>query len=101
MFYSKDFLNHLERKRYKEKTIRACAYLIYNFERYFNNYGINNVKDISKNEILEYLNKIRNRKNSEQEYSLKITRLQKYFQYLEDNSKIVYAQIVSTYPSSD
>ena len=58
MFYSKDFLNHLERKRYRKKTIRDYAYLLHNFEKYFNNLGITNLKNISENEILEYLNKI-------------------------------------------
>ncbi len=35
MFYSKDFLNHLERKKYIKKTIRDYAHLLHNFERYF------------------------------------------------------------------
>ncbi len=93
MFYSKDFLNHLERKRYRKKTIRDYAYLLHDFEKYFNNYGITDVKNISKNEILEYLTEIRNRKNSEKEYALKITRLKKYFQYLEDNSHIFLSPV--------
>ena len=93
MFYSKDFLNHLERKRYRKKTIRDYAYLLHNFEKYFDSCYITDVKNISKNEILEYLNKIRNSKNSEKEYALKITRLKKYFQYLEDNSHIFLSPV--------
>ncbi len=93
MFYSKDFLNHLERKRYRKKTIRDYAYLLHDFERYFDNYEITDVKNISKNEILEYLNKIGDSKNSEKEYALKITRLKKYFQYLEDNSHIFLSPV--------
>jgi len=93
MFYSKDFLNHLEKNRYIKKTIRNYAYLLHNFERYFDNHGITDVKNVSKNEILEYLNKIRNKKNSEKEYALKITRLRKYFQYLEENSYIFISPV--------
>ncbi len=93
MFYSKDFLNHLKSKRYRKKTIRDYAYLLLNFERYFDNHGITDVKNISKNEIHEYLNKIRNSKNSEKEYALKIKRLKKYFQYLEDNSHIFLSPV--------
>ncbi len=93
MFYSKDFLDHLESKRYRKKTIRDYVYLFHNFEKYFYNFGITDVKNISKNEILEYLNKIRNSKNSDKEYALKITRLKKYFQYLEDNSHIFLSPV--------
>ena len=93
MLYSKDFLNHLERNRYRKKTIRDYAYLLHNFERYYDNRGITDVKNVSKNEILEYLNKIRNSKNSEKEYALKITRLKKYFQYLEDNGHIFLSPV--------
>ncbi len=93
MFYSKDLLNHLERKRYKEKTIRDYAYLLNNLEKYFYNYGITDVKNISRTKMLKYLEKIRNKLNSEKEYALKITRLKKYFQYLEDNSHIFLSPI--------
>ncbi len=93
MFYSKDFLNHLERKRYRKKTIRDYVYLLNNFEKYFDNRGITDLKNISKNEILEYLTEIRNKNNSEKEYALKITRLKKYFQYFEDNNHIFLSPI--------
>ncbi len=93
MFYSKDFLNHLERNRYRKKTIRDYAYLLHNFERYFDSCCITDVKNISNNEILEYLKKIRNKKNSEKEYALKIIRLKKYFQYLEDSGHIFLSPV--------
>ncbi len=93
MFHLKDFLNHLKSKRYRKKTIRDYSYLLYNFEKYFNDHGITDLKNISENEILEYLNIIRNSKNSEKEYALKITRLKKYFQYLEDNSHIFLSPV--------
>ncbi len=93
MFHSKDFLNHLKSKRYRKKTIIDYAYLLHNFEKYFDDHGITDLKNISENEILEYFNIICNRKNSGKEYALKISRLRKYFQYLEDNSHIFLSPV--------
>jgi len=50
-------------------------------------------KNISENELLDYLNIIRNRKNSDKEYALKISRLIKYFRYLEENSHVFLSPV--------
>jgi site-specific recombinase XerD len=93
MFYSKDFLNHLKEKGYRKKTIMGYAYLLHNFEKYFDNHGIIDVENITENEVHEYLSVLRNRRISEKEYALTISRLRKYFQYLEDNNHIFLSPV--------
>ena len=88
MFYIEEFLNHLQENRYSSKTIKDYSYLLHNFESYFQNNHMVEPKRISESEIFEYLNKIRNRKNSVKEYASKISRLKKYFQFLEINGLI-------------
>ena len=55
MFYINEFLNHLKEKRYSSKTIKDYSYLLHHFESYFKSQHKLEPKNISENELLEYL----------------------------------------------
>jgi len=82
MFYLEDFFDQLKIIRYSPETIKKYASLLYHFERYLQLFGIFNVKNVSENEVFTYFKEIKKKKISESEYSIKVLRLKKYFQYL-------------------
>jgi integrase/recombinase XerD len=57
------------------------------------------VKNISKSEVLIYLRELRKKKISDAEYALKVSKLKKYFQYLEKND-FIFISPLSDYKCS-
>lgn len=80
------FLSHLETERYSTKTIDAYTRLLKHFERFCKGKGIKKAKGISEKIVTDYLQKIR--KAITKDYYIKMIRLAKYFQYLEEEEII-------------
>lgn len=99
MFYIKEFLNHLKERRYSTKTVKDYSYLIHHFERYCKDRGLLDVKNISETEVLEYLRLIKKRKQSGKVYAVKISRLTRYFQFLEDEGILFLSPLREYAPS--
>jgi len=88
MFYVNEFLNGIKALRYSTETIKKYSSLLQHFRRYVKTTKIVDVKNISENEVLAYLKEIKKKKIIESEYAIKVSKLKKYFQYLEDNEHI-------------
>jgi len=88
MFYIKEFINFLKENRFSSKTIKKYSSSLHYFEKYIQSIGILDLKKISENEALLYLKEINKKGISQAEYTAKVSKLKKYFQYLEDNEYI-------------
>jgi len=88
VLYIDDFICHLREMRYSLATIKKYSSFLHHFERYVQSIKIMDVKNISDNKVFAYLKEIKKRKLSETEYAIKVSRLKKYFQYMEDNEYI-------------
>jgi len=88
MFYIEEFLHHLQEMRYSPETINKYSSLLLQFRNHMLSLGFIDVKNISESEVLAYLEEVRKKKISEDEYALKVSKLKKYFQYLEKNDFI-------------
>jgi len=88
MHYKNDFLDYLKEKRYNSKTIRDYSYLLQHLEKYVQATGTLDLKNLSEDEVLGYLKIIKKKRISQAEYTAKVSKLKKYFQYLEDNEYI-------------
>ena len=98
MHYKNDFLDYLKEKRYNSKTIRDYSYLLQHFEKYVQATGTLDLKNLSEDEVLGYLKIIKKKRISQAEYTAKVSKLKKYFQYLEDN-EYIFISPLSDYDS--
>jgi len=88
MFYIEEFLYHLKILRYNPETVKKYEYLLCHFKYSMQSSSISEVKSVSYNEVNIYLEKIKKEEISGAEYALKISKLKKYFGYLEKNNQI-------------
>ena len=93
MFFTDEFLTRLKEERYSLKTIKDYSYFLNELKNYFQSSGIREIKNVATKEIYGFLKEIRSRKSTDREYYLKLTRLRKYFCYLEENSLIFISPI--------
>ena len=84
MFYVNEFLNHLKNCRYSRKTIREYGYVLKHLQSCFEHDGIDDVRRVSESRMREYLMKLEARRLSGKYAYIRVKRLCKYFQYLED-----------------
>jgi len=94
MFYIEEFLYHLKILRYSPGTVKKYAYLLCHFKYSMQSSGVSEVKNVSHNEACEYLEEIKKKKISDAEYALKISKLKKYFGYLEKNNHIFISPLI-------
>jgi len=88
MFYIEEFLNYLKSKQYCFSTLHAYRSDLKHFKEYCIRYGIEGVKNIPKRMILGHLKTLNGKENLTKAYCNRITRLIKYFRYLEDEGLI-------------
>ena len=93
MFYIEEFLRHLKEMRYSPETVNKYSSVLYQFRNHMQSLGFFDVKNISEREVLAYLREVRKKKMSAAEYALKVSKLKKYFQYLEENDFIFISPI--------
>ena len=88
MFYTEEFINHLKINHYSYSTLKAYRKDLGDFEAYL---ACNNIKDamnISKAIVLDYLKMLNGKAHPTKAYCNQITRIIKYFRYLEEEGII-------------
>ncbi len=88
MFYIEDFLNYLKSKQYGFSTLHAYRRDLKHFREYCIRCGIEDVKNTTKKMTFKYLATLPGKEIPTKAYCNQITRLIKYFRYLEDESLI-------------
>jgi integrase/recombinase XerD len=85
MFYVQSFLDHLSTIHYQPKTIRDYRYLLNRLVVYCSQQQVVDITAITEGMIREFLKSVNNRDMNRKSAYIKICRLRKYFQFLEDN----------------
>ena len=98
MFYIEDFLYSLKMKYYSEKTVNAYAIQLHHFIRYFDKKGISQVSSISEEMIREYLDSFGKKSRGSKDFYVKVIRLRKYFEFLEEKTSIFLSPL-RNYPN--
>ncbi len=88
MFYIEEFLNYLKSKQYNFSTLHAYKQELTHFREYCTRCGIEDVKTTAKQMTFRYLATLHGKENPTKAYCNQITRLVKYFRYLEDQGLI-------------
>jgi len=84
MFYVQTFLDHLVEIHYQPKTIRDYRYLLNRFESYCSQKQIADITAVTDGMIRDFLKSISNVDPKRKSAYIKICRLRKYLQFLED-----------------
>ncbi len=84
MFLTKEFLQHLKEAQYSKKTIKQYSYMLHRLINHCQIRGITDIQSVSIEIIYGFLKEIKNRKCGDREYCMKLSRLRKYFDYLEE-----------------
>ena len=88
MFYIKEFLNCLKTKQYSFSTLHAYRQELKHFREYCIRYGLEDVKNTTKQMTFKYLATLPGKEIPTKACCNRITRLIKYFRYLEDQGLI-------------
>jgi len=88
MFYIEEFLNYLKSNQYCFSTLHAYRRELKHFKEYCSCCGIEDMKSIPKRIVLEYLKTLNGKEHLTKACCNQITRLIKYFRYLEDEGLI-------------
>ncbi len=88
MFYTEKFLKHLKINHYSYSTLKAYRKDLGDFEAYLACNGIEHAINISKATVLNYLKTLNGKAHPTKAYCNQITRIIKYFRYLEEEGII-------------
>ncbi len=88
MFYTEEFINHLKINHYSYSTIKAYRKDLGHFEAYLACHSIKDAMNISKVTVLDYLKTLNGKEHPTKAYCNQITRIIKYFRYLEEEGII-------------
>jgi len=88
MFYTEEFINHLKMNHYSYSTLKAYRKDLGHFEAYLACCGIKDSSNISKATVLDYLKRLNGKAHPTKAYCNRITRIIKYFRYLEEEGII-------------
>jgi len=88
VFYIEDFLKHLKMNQYSYSTLKAYRKDLGNFEAHLACWGIKDAMNISKATVLDYLKALKGKAHPTKAYCNQITRIIKYFRYLEEEGII-------------
>jgi len=88
MFHIEEFLKHLKEKQYSFSTLQAYLKDLKRFEEYCSRYGIEDVKNISKQIVCEYTESLNGKEQRTKTFCNHITRIVKYLRYLEEEGSI-------------
>jgi len=84
MFYIQTFLDHLSAIHYQPKTIRDYRYLLKRLESFCLQQQVTDITAVNEGMIRDFLKSISNGVSNRKSVYIKICRLRKYFQFLED-----------------
>ncbi len=88
MFYIEEFINHLKMNQYSYSTLKAYRKDLGHFEIYLACNSIKDASNISKATVLDYLKTLNGKEHPTKAYCNQITRIIKYFRYLEEEGII-------------
>ena len=88
MFYTEEFINHLKINHYSYSTLKAYRKDLSHFEAHLTCNNIEDVINISKPVVLDYLKTLNGKAYPTKAYCNQITRIIKYFRYLEEEGII-------------
>jgi len=88
MFYIEEFINHLKMNQCSYSTLKVYRKDLRHFEAHLNCCGIINIMNISKATIIDYLKMLNGKAHPTKAYCNQITRIIKYFRYLEEEGII-------------
>ncbi len=88
MFYIEEFINHLKMNHYSYSTLKAYQKDLGDFEAHLACNGIEDAINISKATVLNYLKTLNGKAHPTKAYCNQITRIIKYFRYLEEEGII-------------
>ncbi len=88
MFYTEEFINHLKMNHYSYSTLKAYRNDLGHFEAYLACRSIEDAVNISKATALDYLKTLNGKAHPTKAYCNQITRIIKYFRYLEQKGII-------------
>ncbi len=88
MFYIEEFINNLKMNQYSYSTLKAYRKDLGHFEAHLACCGIKDAMNISKATVLDYLKMLNGKAHPTKAYCNQITRIIKYFRYLEEESII-------------
>ncbi len=88
MFYIEEFISHLKMNHYSYSTLKAYRKDLGDFEAHLACNGIEDAINISKATVLDYLKTLNGKEHPTKAYCNQITRIIKYFRYLEEEGII-------------
>ncbi len=88
MFYTEEFISHLKMNHYSYSTLKAYRKYLGHFEAHLACCGIKDAMNISKPSVLDYLKTLNGKAHPTKAYCNQITRIIKYFRYLEQEGII-------------
>ena len=88
MYYIDEFLHHLKEKQYRFSTLKAYRQSLGRFEAYCKRLGIEGIRDVPGKLVFEYLGTLEGKDRVTKAFCNHITRLTKYFRYLEQEGFI-------------
>ena len=88
MFYIEEFINHLKMNQYSYSTLKAYRKDLGDFEAHLDYNSIEDAINISKHDVLDYLKTLNGKAHPTKAYCNQITRIIKYFRYLEEEGII-------------
>ena len=104
MFYVNEFLDHLKNCRYSRKTIREYSYVLQHLKDHFEHSGVDDVTGITESRMHEYLESFEHRHHSGKYIYIRVKRLGKYFQFLEQEGYLFLSPLrdlsIRTHPKS-
>ncbi len=93
MFYTEEFINHLKMNHYSYSTLKVYRKDLSHFEAHLACCGIKDVMNISKATVLNYLKTLNGEEHPTKAYCNQITRIIKYFRYLEEEGIIFLSSL--------
>ncbi len=88
MFYIEEFINHLKINHYSYSTLKVYRKDLGHFEAHLACNGIEDAINIPKATVLDYLKTLNSKAHPTKAYCNQITRIIKYFRYLEEEGII-------------
>lgn len=97
MFYIEEFLKCFKEKQYSFSTLKAYRQTLEHFEDYCTGFGMTGIRDVPKKMVFAYLATLNGNDRSTKAYCNKISRLVKYFRYLEEEGFIFLSPLRDFY----
>jgi len=88
MYYIDEFLHHLKEKQYLYSTLKAYRQSLGRFDAYCTRLRMDGIRDVPEKLVFEYLDTLQGKGRITKAFCNHITRLIKYFRYLEQEGFI-------------